>query len=822
MAAVQDPDGADGMTTEAFDRLLYTDCLPGTGRGAGGGFQVQAQSSGVDSAKSKLAVGSLLYEVQVPWLNQRLPIGEFPLGLAHARGEGYGTGQGRYVGKEAAGGRNGNHLTDCLLTLDGDLYGAIRPAQLWQSQLWRDAQWPGRDCPRLAAGDLEAGPLTVDAVADWARAQPGRGAVLARLLTILEDTAGKRVVIVSDGPDEAVTWIAATTLLLPARAALDISFKVFSSVPLRSDHRVVAAPAALFPQIAPGQSGTAFVLDARTGAADDGAVSDRAAFFTERFTTGGDPYDVVDAVELADTLGDSRQHLGGHDAMLTAWALTRPDDPLSEPAALSRWLSAAPPALLDEHGPAVAALVLDAAPDPAVLRWIDGAAAAGRLAVDQAAVRLRLLAAELGEIRDGQGTVPVKEVLPVAPLDAGAYRDAESELSSAILLASNQQADLLLCLGRRHGISPDLPALRDRLDSFVTAWMNQPGRYHPEEWALRAQVLDRAHDLLRHQVSTGGLQSVREAVQRLNRYFGDRVDLTDQLDCHIQASLIAEGGRAGHVDRLRRLLAPVTHAAKSPTLEATAAAQAAALQHALLDWNAVDGTVAVTLLTELPDAVGVEPAIASRAAEELATMSEKPSSTLLDLLVRLDKQGKAPPSRALADLLDADRYVQAFIQRAHDERTRNDVAFLDDTLDVLRRVPPAVVQARLDDVLAACLQSTHPLLGAFVLDALKSPLPRQMVERWGRTLGSRDLVSDGLWCVRCLDWEALPDRRHDQLATAVRDFAKTLPKEKSDVWYDEVARLAGPTKRDLWEGVFAQETSRSRINLWRNRDGGRP
>jgi hypothetical protein len=807
------------MTTEAFDRLLYTDCLPGTGRGAGGGFQVQAQSSGVDSAQSKLAVGSLLYEVQVPWLNQRLPIGEFPLGLAHARGEGYGTGQGRYVGKEAAGGRDGNHLTDCLLTRDGDLYGAIRPAQLWQSRLWRDAQWPERECPPLVAADLEAGPLTVDAVADWARARPERGAVLARLLTVLEDPAGKRVVIVSDGADEAMTWIAATTLLLPVRLALEVSFKVFSSIPLRAEHRVVAAPTALFPQIAQGRGGAAFVLDARTCAADEGAVSERAAFFTERFTADGDPYDVVDAVELADTLGDPRQPLGGLDAMLTAWALTRPDDPLSEPAALSRWLAAASPALLDEHGPAVVTLVLDAAPDPEVLRWIDAAAGAKRVAVDQAAVRLQLLAAELGEIRGGQ--VSAREVLPAAALDASAYRDAESELSSAILLASNQQTDLLLCLGRRHGIKPDLTALPDRLDSFVTAWMDHPGRYHTEEWALRAEILDRAHDILRHRISAGGPQSVREAVRRLNRYFGDRADLADQLDCHIQASLIAEGSRAGHVDRLRRLLATIADVAKSPARTPAAAAAAAAFQRALVEWDAVDGAVAVTLLTELPDAVGVEPAISSHAAEQLATMSEKPSSTLLDLLVRLDKQGKAPPSRGLADLLDADRYVQAFIHRAHDDRTRNDVAFLDDTLDVLRRVPPAVVQARLDDVLAACLQSTHPLLGAFVLDALKSPLPRLMVERWGRTLGSRDLVSDGLWCVRCLDWEALPDRRHDQLATAVRDYARTLPKEKFDVWYDEVARLAGPTKRDLWEGVFAQETSRSRINLWRNRDGGR-
>jgi len=75
--------------------------------------------------------------------------------------------------------------------------------------------------------------------------------------------------------------------------------------------------------------------------------------------------------------------------------------------------------------------------------------------------------------------------------------------------------------------------------------------------------------------------------------------------------------------------------------------------------------------------------------------------------------------------------------------------------------------------------------------------------------------------VRCLDVEELSDRRQDQLAAAVRGFARTLPKEQFDAWYDEVARRAGPAKRDLWEGVFAQEAGRARINLWRNKDGGR-
>jgi hypothetical protein len=808
------------MTAEVFDRLLYTDCLPGTGRGAGGGFQVQAQSPGVDSGQSKLAVGSLLYEVQVPWLTQRLPVGEFPLGLAHAHGEGYGTAQSRYMGKTAAGGRDGNHLADCLLTRDAGRYGAIRPAQLWRSPLWRDEPWPGKDCPQLDAADLEPGPLAADAIADWARALPEREPVLARLLTVLEDPGGRRVVIVSDGPDEAVTWIAAATLLLPARHAADVSFKVFSSIPLRTEHRIAAAPAALFPQIAPGRGGAAFVLDARTCAADDGEVSERAAFFTRQLTADKDPYDVVDAVQLADALGDPGQHLGGRDAMLTAWALIQPDETAPEPAALSRWLSGAGPRLLGEHGPAVAALILDAAPPAAVLRWIDGAVADGRLAVDPALVRVQLLAAELGEIRDGQGAaVPVREVLPVAPLDDSARRDAQSELSSAILLGSDQQADLLLCLARRHGIAPDLGGpLEQRLRDFVSGWIDHPSRYHPDWWALREEILRRAHGQLRERAAAGGLRSLETTIQQVNRHFSNRRELTDPLDCHIQASLIAQRGQAG-LDRLRQLLAIVSEWAGSPTLAPAAATAAAGLQRALVEWNAVDGAMAVVVLTELPDSIDVEQLITERAADQLTRMSEKPSRALLDLLASLEKRGKAPSSGRLANVLADDRYVRIFIQRALDDRTRAD--HLEGTVALLRQADPAVVRARLDEVLTACLRARHRDLGPMVLDSLKSPLPRLLVERWAETLGTRNLVSDGLWCVSCLDYEQLAERRQEQVAAAIRDYSKTLPKDEFDAWYDEVARLAGPAKRDLWESVFPPEPSRPRINLWRNKDGGR-
>jgi hypothetical protein len=338
---------------------------------------------------------------------------------------------------------------------------------------------------------------------------------------------------------------------------------------------------------------------------------------------------------------------------------------------------------------------------------------------------------------------------------------------------------------------------------------------------VRAEILDRAHDILRDRASTGGWRAVEQAVRRLSRYFDDRADLTDLLDCHVQASLIAQGSRTGDLGRLRGLLARIAQAAQSPAGAATAAIEAAGLQRALIEWGAIDGDVAITMLTELPGSVSIEPAISSRAAEELATLSEKPSRKLLDLLARLDEQGKAPSSGALAGLLEADKGVRGFIRRAHEERSRTDVKYLEGTLMLLHRAPSVVIAARLDEVLTACLEARNPYLGAHVLTLLKSPLPRLLVERWGRTLGTRDLVSDGLWCVRCLDYDDLPGRREEQLTAIVRDFAGTLPKERLDTWRDEVARQVEPEKRDLWERIFLQEAPRSRISLWRNRDGGR-
>lgn len=807
------------MSADAFDRLLYTDCRPGAGRDGSGGFQVQAQSSGVDLAQARQATGTLLYEVQHAWIVERRPVPEFPLGLAHVADPdiGYGTAQSRYLGKEATGGRQGNHLADCLLTRDPELYGTIRPVQMWGASFWRGEPWPAVDCPPLPADDLGTGPLAVDAVAAWTRVVAGRGPVLARLLSVLEDPRGRRVVIVADDPADALTWIAAATLLLPARHALDISFKVFTSDPVRSRHRVVAAPASLNPDVAPGRVPGAFVLDAAACASDEGPASRRALFLVGEFTGEADPYDVVEAVELAGQLARSApgSPLGDDlDPLYTAWALIRPGDPLPDPRPLFRWLTGASAERFAAHGSAVARLILPTAP-AGMLRWLDGAVAAGRL--DLPGVRTALRHAELAAVADGHEPPP--GVLPDAGLNDAGRRDAESELSSAILDAADGQVDLLLRLARRHGIDLEVAArpLRTRLHAFAVSLVDHPGRYRPDRWALRDVILDCAHDELGDRMARNGIRSVRGVIGTLHPYFTDRADLSDDLDLHLQAAGIAALPSRERGDRLDGLLGVLAALPPGKAMTDTAAR----LQRALADWDAIDPDLAVTILDRMPRPATVAPEIAEAAASRLRWRAAKPDPELLDLLTRLNERGRLPQTAEIGSLAWADRQVSLFTSRAVQERITTDEKFFEGTIGVVASAQQSVVQARLDAVLGACLASPRSDLGSAVLSSLPGPLRGQLVSRWCDTLGSRDRVQDGVWCVACVaspDPDPLMKRHVTRIITAVREHAGQLPVKDRDSWFSGVQGRLTPDQRAVWKAIFSQE-DKPRTILRANRDG---
>ena len=804
------------MTADEFDRLLYTDCRAGTGRGAGGGFQIQAQSEGVDSAQAKMAVGWLLYEAQNTWIAQRRPVEEFPLGFSHACEAGFGTAQSRYVGKESTGGRQGNHLADCLLTRDAARYGAIRPVQLWRSGLWRAEPWASTDCPPFG-GELAPGPLTVEAVAGWLRQHPDRPAILSLLLSVLDDPGGRRVTIVSTGPDEAMYWVAAATLLMPMRQALAISFKVFSASPGRAPQRVIAVPRDLSPQLTPGRGESSFVLDADECTADESEASERAQFLANRFASVDDPYDVIDAVELAEQLTVDRPE-SRREALLTAWALTRPGDPLTAPDALYGWLSRASAALLAEYGSTVSGMILDAKPSARPLRWIDQAIAWRHIDLDAAPVRAQLLTAELAETR--AGVAPPPDLLGRVELSEEARRDADSELSSAIVLSPSPQVDLLLRLTRRHGIELELSApLEHKLQELAVDWIDHDPGYDPRTWALDGYVRTIVYGELLRRLADQGLPSVVGPLRRLYPYLIDRIGRTnDLLTPHLAVASITD---LPAEDRPARVRAVVEQILRS----AAADAVLVDLQRALLQWDAADPREVIALLGRLPASVRIRPDIAKIAVRRLEKTADKPTERMLSILVLLDRHRLAPESGPLASVLAANRDVNSFIDAAGADRIAVEPRFFRRTVETLNHADEAnadVVAVRLGDVLRACLACRHRELGGAVVSSLESPLPRLLIDRWANELYDGDTVRATLWGIHTAAYPPLPDRRVRQIAAAVSEFANRLSQADYEGWSGQVKRDCRPEQAEIFDRLVGYEPPKvkPRRNLWIRRDGG--
>ena len=519
-------------------------------------------------------------------------------------------------------------------------------------------------------------------------------------------------------------------------------------------------------------------------------------------------------MELAEEIGGGAWP-GGTDALFTSWALTRPDDPLPEPGPLFSWLSGARPDALREHGAAVANTIIQAGPGATTLRWIDDAAAAGRLEVDPAVVRLLLLAAELAEVRDGQAR-PGSALRPVT-LSEEASRDAVSELSSAILLGPDwRQVDLLLRLTRRHRIDLDLSGpLRDRLHDFAVNWVDQPAEYAPEGWALSDTILDSALDELYARFARDGKITpvTMAAVRELHRHYMDRaLHLTDAFDCQLYAAAMAAlspGDRMGAVAEaltdIRQLGDP-----------AAASRATAGLQRALIDWDLVDPDLAIMITTRLPGSAGVEPTIAAFASEWLERTAKKPDQRLLEMLADLDRHGWKPATPRLAKLLESDKDVREFAERARGTRIVNSDRYLKETIELVARGDRAVIKIRLGDILTACLASQRTDLGGALMASLKSDLAEALVDRWASGLKESNQIGRAVWAVRCLANPRLQSRCQDMMASDLRKWKAALSKHDGERWRAEVRGRLEPELHETWEAVFAP---RSGLR-WITRDGG--
>jgi hypothetical protein len=801
------------MTAPAFGRLLYTDCAPGTGRGSGGGFQIQAQSPGVDPQQASFAVSWLLYEAQNAWVADRRPVEDFPLGFAHSGAEGYGTAQGRYVGKEAVGGRMGNHLADCLLTRDPELFGTIRPAQLWQAPLWREQPWQTRDCPDFD-GDLELGPLGLEDVTDWVRERAERGPALARLLSVLEDPKGQRVVIVTADAGEAMRWIAAATLLLPQRRALEVSFKVFSGGPLRSLQRVVAAPPDIFPDLRPGAGLGVFVLDAAACRTDDASVSERAGFLVGKFAGEADPYDVVDAADLALELsaGAWPQDIA---AVLAAWALTRPGDPVSDPVALFRWLEQAGGAQLRGHGPAVTETLLAGDPPADVLRWLDNRMTARELEFDREVIRMRLLDAEISDALVGRASPG--GMLSDASLSVQARRDAESALTSALLRGADgrvdeAEADRLLRLARRHGISlePPSPPVEQFAKDFAWAWLSSSTPRDPDGWALQGLIISAARAELRARYTDDPSSAVvRDTIRRFMPHLRAAIGPDDPLYWPLQAAGMKDLPGEKKIAHLRKLLDYTSRLRRADPNQGYRAEKD--LQQALLDWGVVNESVAVAVLTEVSGSQ-VNPEIDRYARGWLTDQLRKPNRELLTVLENLGDRVPAAPS-GLAELAAGNKKVTQFIRAVTsgkisqpNTRSRAISNICDASIVVLKLRAAEVIDVLSDAELAGDVLATFP----HHRDKNASPVPVLIAaigKRFRELTTFEDQVDWAIWTLRIYLHPSLSSTRQGWLGEELSKFPRAVNAaggtKNADKWRAEVReRLGRDDLRDEWDALF--------------------
>ena len=125
------------MAASDFGTAIYTNCAPGDGLEAVGGMQFQSRSAGVDREVLGIIRRHLIYEPPARLIQERQPVEAFPPSFAHVHDGVFATAAGVYIGREAAGSRQGNHLTHAIVTSDARAYRSVRPAQMFRAPFWR-------------------------------------------------------------------------------------------------------------------------------------------------------------------------------------------------------------------------------------------------------------------------------------------------------------------------------------------------------------------------------------------------------------------------------------------------------------------------------------------------------------------------------------------------------------------------------------------------------------------------------------------------------------------------------------------------------------
>ncbi|WP_018680664.1 GTPase-associated protein 1-related protein [Actinokineospora enzanensis] len=751
------------MSEPGFRSLYYTDCAPGQGLRGGAGFQFQAVSAGVDHETMTLVQRTSLYEAPVAWMREQRPAEQYPPSLTHLSADGcLVTARGIYLGAEANGAREGNQFTHAVSTTDPEAYGQIRPAQLWQAPWWVERPAPSTVCDAVAA-EPEPGPWGVDAVREWVLGTPGGEEWLTAVVSVFDRLDGpdrRRVLFIAEDANAVLGWITAGTLLLPQRRAVRIGFRVFATNPRYTAQDVLAVHPDWAGPYA-GGDGEFVVFDLARGNLPAVEPTPAAAHWVPRFLHR-DPYDVVDAVEMAHdyTLAaiasaapETSVADGTSDALPAAEAAVPVDDVADrlvagavvlgeevdarEAGTLAAWLGRHPGLSVDDVVDPVARTVLAAEADVAVLRDLDAALVAYPGSTLGGATRMALLRAEITAVLAG-GT---SQAPPQRAWFHGGAKAGAGLLESTLDTAAPDRVAPLLGLATDFRLTPAVPNYRDGLHRFARWWVDHPEtRLDPARWPESGAVLDQVRDELGYRLDRADAAGLPEVVDEIRTHWGRVLrgtDPTTALDAYLLAAALDADPPSRH--RIVRMVLDAVRA-----LPADDVVRAA--WRALFSYATPTPEELADLLTACPGRVRDPERTRMLRAVEPA-LRRQVTAVPLDVLRRLAERAEPGLDGWLYDLYEQDTRLCRWMA-APEQRTTGPEPGAD-----LREIGTGVLAAR-RDVLVPTLTRRLPfdLAGHVVGTAgprLAEVLSDRLPSLWRHEAGRRQerkLVALGMLC----------------------------------------------------------------------------
>lgn len=276
-----------------FESAVYTDVTSDESVDRLDGFGFQAVSEGIDGADRAVVVSDLLHVKSRSWPFDRDET-EHPPTAVYLRGErGFYFSRGIATGKTNSG-RDGNQLTQAVVTRDEDDIHPYRPAQICAAKNWKLEKESSLRSEKWFA------PLEIDeafeneALVTMLREDAWAAATLPTYLSMLHaalDSSSTKVIVIHDDLELVLKWFAVGTLLLPPEDALLLGCRAFATDPFRTTAQLVG----VHPDLVTESLYGAHVIDLTAHTASEVPITPEAA----RIAAWVNEHDAFDAIEAA-------------------------------------------------------------------------------------------------------------------------------------------------------------------------------------------------------------------------------------------------------------------------------------------------------------------------------------------------------------------------------------------------------------------------------------------------------------------------------------------------------------------------------------------